>query len=134
MRSPLPLFLALAVWMQLSCSAAYHRSRVKDDDERLTVGKVQKEIRVGMSGASVAAALGSPNIVTTDEEGREVWIYDKLNSERVVSQSGSGVWLLFFAASGRAGAARTSQRTLTVIIKFDKGGKVRNFAYHATRF
>jgi hypothetical protein len=32
------------------------------------------------------------------------------------------------------GAKSTSQRTLTVIIKFDEAGKVRDFDYHATRF
>jgi hypothetical protein len=34
------------------------------------VGTVQKEIRVGMSGAEVATALSSPNIVSTDEADR----------------------------------------------------------------
>ena len=57
----------------LGCaSAASHRAAVSDDNTgRLTVGTVQKEIRVGMSGADVASVLGSPNVVTTDEERRE---------------------------------------------------------------
>jgi outer membrane protein assembly factor BamE (lipoprotein component of BamABCDE complex) len=60
-------------------SASEHRAAVEEPaGERLTVGTVQKEIRVGMSGAEVAAVLGSPNIVSTDEERREVWIYDKI--------------------------------------------------------
>ncbi len=42
----------------------------------MTVGIVQKEIRIGMSQADVAAALGSPNIVTRDSEGKETWIYE----------------------------------------------------------
>ena len=32
------------------------------------------------------------------------------------------------------GAASTSQRTLTVIIKFDGAKKVRDFAYHTSSF
>jgi outer membrane protein assembly factor BamE (lipoprotein component of BamABCDE complex) len=112
----------------------------------MTVGKVQKEIRVGMSGADVAQALGSPNIVSTDEERREVWIYDKVATERVYSSSSGGVNALILgwgdgAAGGAgirggssAGASSTSQRTLTVIIKFDKDGKVRDFAHHSSRF
>ena len=49
----------------------------------LTVGKVQGEIKMGMPASDVAAILGSPNIVTTDEKRREVWIYDKVSSNRV---------------------------------------------------
>ncbi len=128
-------------------SAAYHKQQVQDDSsDRMTVGKVQKEIRIGMSGAEVAEALGSPNIVSTDEERREVWIYDKIATDHAYSESRGGVMALILgwggtaagAASGNvsssAGASSTSQRTLTVIIKFDREGKVRDFAYHTSRF
>ena len=38
-------------------------------------------------------------------------------------------------STGRtAGAASTTQKTLTVIIKFDQDKKVRDFAYHASKF
>ena len=33
-----------------------------------------------------------------------------------------------------AGAAATTQRTLTVIIKFDENGLVETFSYHSSRF
>ena len=124
-----------------------HRRAVRDDSgDRMTVGKVQKEIRVGMSGAEVAQVLGSPNIVSTDEERREVWIYDKISTETAYSTSEGGVASLILVsltdvflgggggASGTSGASSTSQRTLTVIIKFDENKKVRDFAYHASRF
>jgi outer membrane protein assembly factor BamE (lipoprotein component of BamABCDE complex) len=128
-------------------TAAYHRADVQDNStDRMTVGKVQREIRVGMSGAEVAAALGSPNIVSTDEERREVWIYDKIATDRAFSSSSGGVNALVLGfgpsvaggvgagGSASAGASSTSQRTLTVIVKFDKGGMVRDFAYHTSRF
>jgi outer membrane protein assembly factor BamE (lipoprotein component of BamABCDE complex) len=112
--------------------ATLHKQHVRDDSgERITVGKVQKEIRIGMSSARVAEILGAPNVVTTDEERREVWIYDKIATDVVYSQSNAG---LKFLTSGSAGATSTSQRTLTIIIKFDKEGKVRDFAYHASQF
>ena len=128
-------------------SAAVHRQQVQDDStDRVTVGNVQREIRIGMSGAEVAQVLGSPNIVSTDEERREVWIYDKIATNHAYSESrGSAMALILgwggSAAGGAggsmsssAGASETSQRTLTVIIKFDKEGKVRDFAYHTSRF
>lgn len=128
-------------------SAAFHRADVQDNSaDRMTVGKVQKEIRIGMSSADVAQALGSPNIVSTDEERREVWIYDKIATDRAYSSSSGGVNALILGFGGgaagglgvggssSAGASSTSQRTLTVIIKFDNDGKVRDFAYHTSRF
>jgi outer membrane protein assembly factor BamE (lipoprotein component of BamABCDE complex) len=138
------LLISLATGCQ---TASVHKEQVQDDStDRVTVGNVQREIRIGMSGAEVAQVLGSPNIVSTDEERREVWIYDKIATDRVYSESRGGISALILgwggsvagAASGNvsssAGASSTSQRTLTVIIKFDNEGKVRDFAYHTSRF
>ena len=132
------------------CPASYHAKDVQTglEGDRLTVGTVQREIHKGMSGADVASALGSPNVVTSEEGGREVWIYDKFATDVVASESG---WSIFGAgvgfgrggggggggglgASGGAGASSSSQRTLTIVIKFDENKKVRDFAYHASRF
>lgn len=128
-------------------SASQHRQAVQDDTgERVTVGTVQKEIHVGMSGAEVAAVLGSPNIVSTDEERREVWIYDKVATDYAYSSSSGGISALILGwgsqVAGAAapsygassGAASRTQRTLTIIIKFDTEGKVRDFAYHTSKF
>ena len=116
-------------------SASQHKAEVQDNStDRVTVGTVQKEIRVGLSAAEVAATLGSPNIVSTDEERREIWIYDKIASDRVVSQDSGFGSLLILGSSGVRGASSSSQRTLTIIIKFDKDSKVRDFSYHTSRF
>ncbi len=113
-------------------SASYQRRQVQDDKgDRLTVGTVQRKITVGMPSAEVAQVLGAPNIVSTDEERREVWIYDKIATDVVYSQSDAGIK---FLTVGSSGAKSTSQRTLTVVIKFDNDGKVRDFAYHTSRF
>lgn len=110
-------------------------------DRDLTVGTVQREIRIGMSGAEVAAALGSPNIVSTDEYRNEVWIYDKISSHSVQTQTHTApATLMLFdplgpittTSSGQRSSS--SQRSLTVIIKFDEDKKVYDFAYHTSRF
>lgn len=133
---PKVILLILFVLTLPGCmSAAQHRSAVQDDSsDRITVGTVQREIRVGMSAAEVAGVLGSPNIVTTDENRRETWIYDKISTDRVYSTSSGGVFVLILYGSQSAGSTSTTQRTLTIIIKFDKDMKVRDFAYHASRF
>ncbi len=141
------LVIAMTVLFLSGCmTAAQHRGAVQDDSaDKMTVGKVQREIRVGMSGAEVAQVLGSPNIVSTDEERREVWIYDKISTDTAYSTSSGGVSALILGggliAGGAApsfkqgaGASSKSQRTLTVIIKFDESTKVRDFAYHTSRF
>ncbi|MBR7069710.1 MAG: hypothetical protein IKI30_04620 [Oxalobacter sp.] len=144
------LFLAgfIAAGLLLTgCQSTWHKDQVQDNTiNNMTVGQVQKEIRVGMSGAEVTEVLGSPNIVTTDENRREVWVYDKIATDQVYSNSTGGVAALFLGfgnnaggASGAgqslsSGAASTSQRTLTVIIKYDEAGKVRDFAYHQSKF
>jgi len=136
----------------VSCaSVAEHRKAVRNNDsDRLSVGKVQREIRVGMSSAEVVEVLGSPNMVTTDEKRREVWVYDKIATDHAYSTSSGGVSALILGGlaggsgavgggvgpsfSKGSGASSTSQRTLTIIIKFDEQNKVRDFAYRQSSF
>ena len=153
-KSPFFLLLLLSLANTSCKTASEHAYSVNDamqaNDQNLTVGKVQKEIRTGMSGAEVAVALGSPNIVTTDNERREVWVYDKISTQTAFSRSEGGVSFLVLGGallgnglvgggitpgySSGSGASATQQRTLTVIVKFDKQKKVRDFAYHTSRF
>ena len=118
--------------------------------DKLTVGTVQREIRVGMSGGEVASVLGAPNIVTTDEQRREVWVYDRISTNRAYSTSSGGVSALILGGalvgdglaggagsagySASDGASATTQKTLTVVIKFNEQGTVRDFAYHTSTF
>lgn len=145
------LALCVSILLLLGCqSASDHRDSVRDNKtDKVTAGNVQKEIRVGMSGADVVAALGSPNIVTTDSQRREVWVYDKFTTETVYSTSEGGVGALVFgvidkvspvlgfgdgSVSGKTGAQSKAQRTLTVVIKFDKSRKVRDFSFNQSSF
>jgi outer membrane protein assembly factor BamE (lipoprotein component of BamABCDE complex) len=131
-------------------SAQDHAGAVRDDSDKVTVGNVQREIHAGMSGADVAAVLGSPNVVTTNEDRNEVWVYDKIATEARYSRSSGGLAALLLggvligdglfggAGSGSAnyaaGASSTSQRTLTVVIYFDDADRVHDFAYHSSSF
>lgn len=132
-------------------TAEQHRASVANTaNDRVTVGTVQREIRVGMTSADVAQVLGAPNVVTTDEQRRESWVYDKIATETAYSTSQGGVSsLILGGAAGAAGliggglgggfgqasgAVSTTQRTLTIIIKYDGNGKVRDFAYRTSSF
>ena len=111
-----------------------------------TLGVVQKALRPGLSQADVVERLGSPNIVTRETDGREAWVYDKVSSE--VEASGSSIGLgglgsgagasfggiLGITAGKRSEKARSSQRTLTVVVRFSTAGAVESFSWHDSRF
>lgn len=132
------IIMSCLLSMSLISCATYQPS--SNTDENLTVGTVQKEIKLGMNSVDVIKALGSPNIVQTDDDRNEVWIYDKISTQVSKSSSSAGIWLLSFATAGLLGAQgsqssnSSSQRTLTIIIKFNKKQKVKDFSYHTSRF
>lgn len=128
--------LAVLAPLALGCTtAAQHQQQLGSTAEReMTLGIVQKEIRTGLTQGEVAAALGSPNIVTRDAAGNETWIYDKVATEASYSQSAAYGTILILGASSAAGAAATTQKTLTVVIKFDGAQRVETFSYHSSRF
>lgn len=143
-------FLFISLWSGCISGANHQRELHSTQEREMTVGIVQKEIHIGMSQADVAAALGSPNIVTKDSEGKETWIYDKIATEASYSQSSGGVGggvgggglpgtaLILGVITGNyskeAGAASTTQKTLTVLIKYGKNNLVESFSYHASKF
>ena len=128
-------------------AGAGERAKAKEaPPSAFTLGVVQKELRPGLSQADVAERLGAPSILTRDAEGREAWVYDKVSSEVEASSgsvavggAGSGVGgtfagLLGIGASKRSDKAKSSQRTLTVVVRFSAAGTVETFTWHDSRF
>lgn len=121
------ILLCTTLPLLTGCPSAVDRNL---NEEKITVAKAQREIKIGMTSSDVIEVLGSPNMVTTDDQRRETWVYDRVSTN--VSASSSGVWLLFV---GSESASRSqNQRTLTIIVKFDEAGKVRDFAYRTASF
>lgn len=127
-------------------AAAENRKPGPGAEREFTLGLVQKELEVGMSQTDVAQALGSPNLVTRSGDGREAWVYDKVASEARVRSSGIGVEagglgtpgtsliLGLLGAHHRDARSVSSQKTLTVVIRFGAQGSVETFSFHASRF
>ncbi|GMW00923.1 MAG: hypothetical protein AMXMBFR84_20600 [Candidatus Hydrogenedentota bacterium] len=126
------------------------RNRLHSENERQsTIGIVQREITVGMYSTDVIAALGSPNIVRR-QDGKEVFVYDKIATEASYKNSSTGVSgsvgaagmagdALLLGGVGAShnrgkGASATTQKTLTVIIRFDANDRVESFDYHTSTF
>jgi outer membrane protein assembly factor BamE (lipoprotein component of BamABCDE complex) len=130
--------IAVLVLAATACgctTAAQHQQSLGSTAEReMTLGIVQKEIHAGMGQDEVATALGSPNIVTRDAAGQETWIYDKVATEASYSRSDAYGTILILGAGSAAGASASTQKTLTVVIKFSGDQRVESFTYHASKF
>ncbi len=122
----------------LACSPAQHADGVNaamgGNNDRITVGTVQREIRRGMSGGDVIAVLGAPNMVTSDGRRGETWVYDRISTTSAYSQGGVAGSLILLSAGQSSGVRSTQQRTLTIIIRLDEAGVVRDFSYRSTSF
>ena len=129
------IFIAAVILSALlfSCTTVYNTGS-GSTDSNLTVGKVQREIKKGMSGAEVAEALGSPNIVTQDANGDETWVYDKIATEANYTSNSEGLFLILYGKSSTQQTASVTQKTLTVVVKFDNNKKVKEFSYHSSKF
>ena len=119
-------------------------------EQQMTLGLVQRDIKVGTSQADVAQILGSPNIVTQDADGKETWIYDKVSSITSYGSSGFGVnvggfgggfgWNGIGGGMGNVGynknggTVQSNQKTLTVVLKFNNNHNVSSFSYHMSSF
>lgn len=141
----------------------HHQELASTNDKAMTLGLVQKSITAGTPQSQVATVLGSPNIVTRDYNNQETWIYDKIASEASFSQdfgganasingngglgnsltNGFGGFVGFPGSiSGniggnynkQSGAASITQRTLTVVVKFDAKNQVESVNYHSSKF
>jgi outer membrane protein assembly factor BamE (lipoprotein component of BamABCDE complex) len=134
--SPVIVMLGVFLAATSGCMTAqdHQRNVGIDATKDWTLGMVQKEIHPGMSQADVATALGSPNIVSRDAGGRETWIYDKVGRETVFSDSAVAGGLIIIAGHRASGATRQSEKTATVVIRFDEKGTVATTAYHASQY
>jgi outer membrane protein assembly factor BamE (lipoprotein component of BamABCDE complex) len=129
-----PAILTFTVLLA-ACGAGHHAeaTQVAPEGDRMTLGNVQRNIRRGMSTTDVLEAMGSPNIVTGGGNGSETWVYDKIATDTVHSESGAWWFVVLNGGSGSSGATSESQRTMTVIVKFEEQ-KVADLAYHSSRF
>ena len=102
------------------------------ETRKLAVGAAQM-VKVGMSGADVIAALGSPNVLTNNKEGLETWVYDKISNEYEFVTAQDGGWF-FSPRSQASGVQVRSQRTLIVVVNFDADKRVKDVQYRQTTY
>ena len=116
-----------------------------DNINKLTLGKIQQTLKKGMSQGEIIVALGSPNMVTSDANGLETWVYDKLSTEVNSNSQKKSFNLLGGVIGSKIGVGATrgssaknsntssSQKTLTVVLKFIEK-KLETYTYNASSF
>lgn len=126
----------------IGCAQNQNDENVRIDNKGMvTLGDVQRDIKIGTTKSQVASYIGSPNIVST-EKNKEVWIYDKISSENSESNANLtaggagpiGAGLGFGVFSGGVKSNKTSSKTLTVIIIFNTNSEVEKIDYHTSRY
>ncbi|QXQ08600.1 hypothetical protein KX816_14690 [Sphingosinicellaceae bacterium] len=118
-----------------------------DSANTLTHGMVQMNLHIGTTTQTdVAEAFGSPNIMTIDGLGQEVWIYDRQATVSSSSASGFSIGMLVGGGGGGAGGGAglgfgsaknksiQTQRTMTLIIKFGSDKRVIDFKSRSSSF
>jgi len=137
-KSYLALIIAIVFSLTVSSctftTGGSYSAQSFSQDKELTVGTLQKELRVGMSGAELIQALGSPNIITRDQNGFETWVYDRIATEARYNESANILFLMLYAQGSSSSNATVSQKTLTVVVKMNEHGRVDSFAYHSSKF
>ena len=128
------MFVSLSSIMLFICAA-----NKPDDSNNLTLGTVQSKISKGQSQSAVMDVLGSPNIITKDSQGREVWTYDRISSENDASSS-FGFYILnpisWFTGGGTKSksSSSASSKSLTVLITFDDNKNVLDYTYQSLKY
>jgi outer membrane protein assembly factor BamE (lipoprotein component of BamABCDE complex) len=135
-------FILVSFVLFTGCVQNQNNEKMKIDNKgTVTLGDIQKDIKVGTTKSQVALFIGSPNIVTT-EKNKEIWIYDKISTENsessaAITAGGAGpigVGLGFGLFSGEIKSNTTSNKTLTVIIIFNSNNEVEKIDYHTSRY
>jgi outer membrane protein assembly factor BamE (lipoprotein component of BamABCDE complex) len=106
---------------------------VKNGD--LTHGNVELNLQVARTTQDqVLEIFGAPNIATIDGWGQEVWMYQR---QATVTQSTSAkdFWTIVLAGGSHSAAGfEQTQRTMTLIIKFDDKHVVSDFRSRSSEF
>lgn len=106
---------------------------VQRESTAFTLGKAQMVLHKGMPQAEVVQSLGAPNMVTRDRDGVETWVYDKQSTEAISTQNSTMGTVLLLTAKGSQSASQSTQRTLTLILKF-KDAVLSDYSYNSTSF
>jgi hypothetical protein len=128
------LVAAAAALILVAC-APVPTKPVETRNSEMTHGNVQMNLKVGeTSQTRVLEVFGAPNITSIDGSGQEVWTYQRAATV-TQSTSSSGYWTVLLAGqSQQASGLEQTQRTMTLIIKFNDQKIVSDFRSRSSEF
>ena len=131
-------FLILATLVTLtSCASQGDKERQQSALNKVNVDKVLVK---GTEQVKVLEVLGSPNTVSTNGSGEEVWGYLKSARNSNSSSVGTTIWnhSLNYASWGYLGGnvsdSKESTSDTTLIVYFDKNKRVTNHNFRTEMF
>jgi len=129
------LVTAAAAALIFAACAPVPTKPVETRNSEMTHGNVQMNLKVGeTSQTQVLEVFGAPNITSIDGSGQEVWTYQRA-ATTTQSASSNGYWTILLAGqSQEASGLEQTQRTMTLIIKFNDKKIVADFRSRSSEF
>ncbi|HEU5137910.1 MAG TPA: hypothetical protein VFU13_22395 [Steroidobacteraceae bacterium] len=129
------LVAAAAAALVISACAPVPTQTVTTRNSELTHGNVQMNLKVGeTSQTEVLEVFGAPNITSIDGSGQEVWTYQRA-ATTTQSTSSTDYWTIVLAGQSReASGFDQTQRTMTLIVKFNDKKVVSDFRSRSSEF
>ncbi len=123
MKKYLVLFLLL-IFTIFYLGGCFQNQQPTSTSSKLTVGEVKRQIVKGSTSQNdVLQYFGSPNMVTKDKDGFEVWSYNKMSYDANTSAS-SGTLILFGSSQAMSSS---STKSFDLYITFDKNDIVKDY-------
>lgn len=104
-------------------------------NSELTHGNVQLNLQVKRTTQEqVLEIFGAPNVTSIDGWGQEVWVYQR-HATVTQKSSASNYWTIVLLGGDRSASGfEQTQRTMTLIIKFDAQHVVSDFRSRSSEF
>jgi hypothetical protein len=122
MKRILLIFLCVSGLLFAGCATFPDKS--EEENSSLTAGNVKATIVKGeTTQADILEAFGSPNLVTRNRDGQEVWNYNRMNY--TTRRGSDDVGLIFYGGS-RAVTTSTT-KSFDLMITFDENDVVIDY-------
>jgi len=96
----------------------------KVGNSTLTAGEVKRQVVKGVTTqAEIMSYFGSPNLVTTNKDNKEVWAYNRMSSDAFAGSHG-GSLILF---GGSQAVTSTTTKSFDLIITFNDKDVVEDY-------
>ncbi len=132
-RSILAILLIVSSLGLAACSQPAKPQQTANNP--FTPGEVSMKLQRNVTTkAQVLKSFGSPNVVTQSGNGGSVWTYQKNATVSQANSHSSGWTVIFAGARNNTSGFSQSDRSMTIIISFNKKDVVSNFKTLATNF